>query len=392
MKKKIPPVVWFLSLVSLLNDTASEMLYPVMPIFITQVLGAPVFVVGIIEGIAEGSASLFKTFFGFWSDKVQKRKPFVIGGYGASAVSKIVIALAFAWPMVLLGRIIDRMGKGARTGARDALLLEATDETNKGFIFGFHRTMDTFGAVIGPTIALVLLYLFHNNIRLILYLAVIPAFLSLIFFVWVKEAKKKLQVSKINLSLSIRSFPPQLKMFLLGLCLFSLGNSSDSFLILRAKNLGLSLTLIISAYILYNIVYALSSTPAGSISDRIGTKKVFITGIIIFALVYLGFAFDKSGIFVWPLFAVYGFYIGLTDGVSKAMVGALVKEGEAGTAYGVLNTITSIFTLFASVIGGFLWSLIAPSATFYFAVICAVISIPIFLMVKTKNRSDIITS
>jgi MFS family permease len=384
MKRKIPVVVWILSFVSFLNDIASEMLYPVMPIFITQVLGAPVFIVGIIEGIAEGSSSLFKTFFGFWSDKVQRRKPFVVAGYSASSVSKIIIALSYAWPLVLVGRIIDSMGKGARTGARDALLLEATDETNKGFIFGFHRAMDSMGAVVGPTIALILLFVFHNNIRPILYIAIVPAFLSLIFFIWVKEAKKKLPVSKINLSLSIKSFPPQLKMFLLGLCVFSLGNSSDSFLILRAKNLGLSLTLIISAYILYNIVYALSSTPAGSISDKIGTKKVFITGIIIFALVYLGFAFDKSGIFVWPLFAIYGFYIGLTDGVSKAMVGSLVDKEQAGTAYGVLNTITSVFTLLASVIGGFLWSLVSPSATFYFAVICAAISIPIFLLIKPK--------
>lgn len=386
MKRKIPAVVWLLSFVSLLNDTASEMLYPVMPIFITQILGAPVFVVGIIEGIAEGSASLFKTFFGSWSDKIQRRKPFIIGGYGASAVSKIIIALSYTWPLVLVGRIIDRMGKGARTGARDALLLEATDETNKGFIFGFHRAMDTTGAVIGPTIALILLFLFHNNIRLILYIAVIPAFLSLVLFIWVKEARKKLQTSKTKLSLSIKNFPPELKMFLFGLCVFSLGNSSDSFLILRAKNLGLSLVLVISAYILYNIVYAMSSTPAGAISDKIGTKKVFITGIIIFALVYLGFAFDKSGIFIWPLFAIYGFYIGLTDGVSKAMVGSLVGKEQAGTAYGVLNTITGLFTLLASIIGGFLWSLVSASATFYFAVICAAISIPIFLSIKPKNK------
>ena len=206
MKVKIPAVVWLLSFVSLLNDIASEMLYPVLPIFITQILGAPVFVVGIIEGIAEGSASLFKTFFGFWSDELQRRKPFVVGGYSASAVAKIIIALSFTWPLVLVGRIIDRMGKGARDSARDALLLEATDETNKGFIFGFHRAMDTTGAVIGPAIALVLLFLFHNNIRLVLYIAVIPTFLSLILFIWVKEARHKLQTAKIKLSLSIQNF------------------------------------------------------------------------------------------------------------------------------------------------------------------------------------------
>jgi len=385
MRRKIPSTVWLLSLVSFLNDIASEMLYPILPIFLTQVLGASVFVVGIIEGVAEGCASLFKTGFGYWSDRLQKRKSFVVGGYGASAISKVIIALSYSWPVVLVGRIVDRMGKGARTGARDALLLEATDETNKGFIFGFHRSMDSAGAVLGPGIALVLLWAFHNNIRLVLYLAIIPAFLALIFFVWVKEAKKHVQTSTTKLSLSIKNFPPQLKLFLLGLCLFSLGNSSDSFLILRAQNLGLSLILVISAYIVYNLVYALASTPAGIIADKIGTKKVFITGIIIFVLVYLGFALNKSGSLVWLLFGVYGFYIALTDGVSKAIIGSLISKEQAGTAYGALTTITSAFTLAASVIGGFLWSAVAPSATFIFAVVCALLSLVIFIGIRTND-------
>lgn len=382
--REIPRVVWFLSFVSFLNDTASEMLYPVMPVFITQVLGAPVFVLGIIEGFAEGGASIFKTVFGYWSDRLQKRKIFVVSGYGSSAVAKVIIAASYTWPLVFVGRLFDRFGKGLRTGARDALLLEATDEKNKGFIFGFHRSMDTMGAVLGPTIALGLLYLFHNNIRLILLLAIIPAFLSLIFFVWVKEAKKQLITQKIKLSVSLAGFPKEMKLFLLGLSVFSLGNSSDSFLILRAKDIGLSLVLVISAYILYNIVYAAASTPAGALSDKIGTKKIFIAGIVIFALVYLGFAVDKEGIFVWPLFAVYGFYIALTDGISKAFVGKLVNGEVAGTAYGVLTTVTSLFTVLASVIGGILWSAVAPPATFLFGVICALISLPIFLAIREQ--------
>jgi len=387
MRKKAPFVVWMLSLVSFLNDTASEMLYPIMPIFLTQVLGAPVFIVGIIEGIAEGSASLFKPFFGYWSDRLQRRKPFVVFGYMASAISKIIIALSYIWPIVLVGRIVDRLGKGVRTGARDALLLDASDETNKGFIFGLHRSMDTAGAVVGPTIALLLLWVFHNNIRSVLYIAIIPAFAALIFFIWVREARKNQTASTMKLSASIKNFPPELKLFLLGLCLFSLGNSSDSFLILRAQNLGLNLVLVVSVYIVYNIVYALASTPAGIIADKIGTKKVFITGIIIFAFVYLGFAFDKSGLLVWPLFAIYGFYIALTDGVSKAMIGSLISKEQSGTVYGVLNTITSIFTLAASVIGGFLWSAIAPSATFIFAAVCALLSLIIFVSIKTTKKN-----
>ncbi len=382
LKSSIPRNVWFLSFISLFNDTASEMLYPVMPIFLTHVLGAPVFVVGLIEGTAEGSAAIFKTIFGYLSDKLGKRKPFVVAGYGASAVSKLIIAAAYAWPIVFLGRFTDRFGKGLRTGARDALLLEATTKDNKGFIFGFHRSMDTAGAVIGPIIALVLLKYFGNDIRLILYIAAVPAFLGIILFIFVKEAKTKMQTTKTKLSLSITSLPKKLQIFILGLAIFSLGNSSDAFLILRAKGLGLSLVLVISAYILYNLVYALASTPAGEISDRIGAKKVFILGTAIFAAVYLGFALNINPKLIWPLFAVYGFYIALTDGVSKAIIGGLVQKDQSATAYGVVTTVTSFFTLLSSVIGGFLWSVISPAATFYFAAICALVSIPIFLSLK----------
>ena len=290
--------------------------------------------------------------------------------------------------MVFLGRFIDRLGKGARTGARDALLLEVTNEHNKGFIFGFHRSMDTAGAVVGPLIALLLLQVTDNNIRAILYLSAIPAFVSLIFFFFIKEAKKQLQTNKVQLSLSIKRFPRKFKIFLLGMAVFSLGNSSDTFLILRSRDLGLSLTLVISAYILYNLVYALFSTPAGSISDRIGTKKVFILGIFIFMLVYLGFTLNTHPVIVWLLFAVYGLYMALTDGVAKALIGRLIKQEEAGTAYGVFYTITSIFTLLASVIGGLLWSAVAPPATFAFAVFCATLAVIIFMILPSDSVSQ----
>lgn len=381
-RKKVPLLVWYLGLVSLFNDIASEMLYPVMPIFVTQVLGAPVFVVGIIEGIAEGMASMGKAVFGYWSDKIQKRKPFVVGGYGASAIAKIIIATAYTWPMVLFGRIVDRMGKGARTGARDALLLEATDDTNKGFIFGLHRSMDSLGAVIGPAISLVLLGFFHDNIRIILYLATIPTCISLLFFFFIKEAQKKVATNKIQLSLAVSTLSPKLKLFFLGMFIFSIGNSSDTFLILKAKSLGMSLMLVISAYILYNITYTLTSTPAGVIADKIGARKVLFSGIVLYVLVYLGFAFTSQPIFIWILFAVYGFYIALTDGVAKAIIGILTTTDKAGTAYGAFYTFTSIATLFASIIGGFLWSAFGPSATFFFAVFCALLSLLSLLFLK----------
>src|SRR5260221_1981967 len=385
-KNTIPKVVWYLSLVSLFNDIASEMLYPILPIFITEVLGATVFVLGIIEGIAEGAASFFKAIFGYYSDRLQKRKIFVVGGYTASAFSKIIIALAYTWPVVLLGRLVDRLGKGVRTGARDALLLETTNKTNKGFIFGFHRSMDSAGAVIGPTIALLLLWIFHNNLRPILFIAAIPAFLSLLFFFFVKEAKKHVLTNKTTLKIVIERFPKEFKVFLLGMVIFSLGNSSDTFLILRAQNIGIGLFAVIGAYILYNTVYSLCSFPAGKLSDRLGPKKIFTFGLLIFILVYIGFALNTTRIGIFILFAVYGFYIALTDGVAKAWIGKMIKDKNAATAYGTVYTLTSILTVLASVIGGLLWSLYSPSITFFFAAACAGISLLVFLYLKEPSQ------
>ena len=385
-KPKIPKLVWYLSMISFFNDIASEMLYPVMPIFLTQVLGAPVFVVGLIEGVAEGAASIFKTLFGYWSDKLQKRKPFVVAGYGLGAVAKIIIALAYGWPMVLLGRIVDRLGKGVRTSARDALLNSAATPENKGFIFGFHRGVDTFGAVVGPVIALLLLYYFHKDIRTILYYAALPAFVSLLLFFLVREPAAKRSTGKLQLWASIKSFPREYKLFLAGSALFALGNSSDAFLILRAQDLGMTVAQTIGAYVLYNFVYAAMSTPAGIISDKIGQKKVFIAGIIIFVLVYLGFAFARSSVYIWPLFAVYAFYVALTDGVGKALVGSLIDKDKVGTGFGVLSSVTSVATLLASVVGGALWTYVAPEATFLLGVVCALLSLCFFLAIHIPER------
>lgn len=373
-RKKLPSVVWNLGWVSFFTDISSEMLYPIIPIFLTQVLGASVLMVGIIEGLAEGTASFFKVIMGYWSDRLQKRKIFAVAGYLESAIGKIIIAFSYSWSWVYIGKLIDRIGKGTRTGARDALLLEAADKTDTGLIFGFHRSMDSLGAVIGPAIVMILLYVFHNNIRLILYVASVPTLFSLIFFIFVKDARKKIVTSKLKFSFTLSQFSSQFKIFLLGLSIFTLGNSSDSFLILRAKSLGLSLFLVITAYILYNIVYTVVSAPAGSIADKIGPKKVFLLGLLIYAFVYTLFAFNKNPLLIWPLFAIYGFYIALTDGISKTIAGLMIHKEQSGTAYGLLYTVTSVFTLLASVLGGIFWSLISPSATFIFGAICALIS------------------
>ncbi len=380
MLNKIPGSVYILGAVSFFNDVASEMLYPIMPIFLTQVLGAPVAVVGLIEGIAEGSAAIFKTIFGRWSDRLGKRKPFVLSGYGASAAAKVIIAMSNIWGIVFLGRVVDKFGKGLRTGARDALLLDSSNDKNRGLVFGVHRSMDSAGAVVGPLIALALLAAFHSDIRKILYFAVLPSLIGIILISCVRETKQVETITKTPLpKLSFKSLPQELKIFLVASGLFALGNSSDSFLILRAKNLGLSLTLVVFAYVVYNIVYTVTSIPAGSLADKIGPKRVFITGVIIYILVYTGFAFNKSTTGIWGLFAVYGLYIALTDGVAKALVGKYIDKQAAGGIYGLLQTITSGGVLLASIIGGLLWTAVGPSATFIFSATCAVLALLVFL-------------
>ncbi len=382
MFKKIPGAVYILGIVSFFNDVASEMLYPVMPIFLNQVLGAPVAVIGLIEGVAEGSAAVFKTIFGRWSDRLGRRKPFVFGGYSASALSKLVIALSNAWFGVFVGRVIDKFGKGLRTGARDALLLDASSQTNRGLVFGFHRAMDSAGAVVGPLIALLLLQLFNDNIRRILYVAVIPSLVAVMLVAFVREIKRPAKTARAQappkFTVSLKPMPRELKVFLLAFGLFSLGNSSDSFLILRSQNLGLGLSLVVLAYIVYNLVYMLASTPAGIVADKIGPQRVFIAGLIIFVLVYTGFAFNRSAAGVWLLFAIHGLYIALTDGVSKALVGQYITQDQAGGVYGLLQTITGLGILLASVIGGLLWTLIGPAATFGFGAILGAAALLIF--------------
>jgi len=380
MTKKVPGSVYILGAVSFFNDVASEMLYPVMPIFLTQVLGAPVAVVGLIEGVAEGSAAIFKTIFGHWSDRLGKRKPFVFAGYSASALSKLVIALSTIWGVVFAGRVIDKFGKGLRTGARDALLLDAADTHNRGLVFGVHRSLDSAGAVVGPLIALGLLQWFHGDIRKILYVAVIPSLIGIALIYFVRETKRAKEIEVTPLpKLRFKSLPRELKIFLVASALFALGNSSDSFLILRSKDLGLKLSLVILAYVLYNIVYTVASIPAGRLADKLGPKRVYLAGIILYLVVYAGFALNHTTTAIWGLFAVYGLYIALTDGVSKALVGQYIDKREAGGIYGLLQTITSIGILLASVVGGILWSAFGAQATFSFGAASAVLALLVFV-------------
>lgn len=394
MEEKNPPEkkagisrnVFALGVVSFFNDISSEMLYPIVPIFLTTVLKAPVSVVGLIEGIAESTASVLKVVSGWFSDRFKVRKPFVIGGYSCSAASKIILGLAYSWPLVLIARFIDRFGKGIRTSARDALIVESTGEGDRGRSFGFHRGLDSAGAVLGPLVTVILLKTFGENLRPIFFLAFLPALLGIILlFIFVRE--KRSDTKRFVLVFRWRELDSSFKLFILVSFVFALGNSSDAFLILRAKNLGFTTTLTIFAYTLYNLTYALFSFPAGVISDRIGPKKVLISGFLIFAVVYLFFGLTHKSVLIWLLFPVYGVYMALTDGVGKAYISDFVPAEKSGTAFGVYQTVIGFCTFFSSLIAGILWTRVGVKAPFIFGSAMALIACFLFLGGRYAKQS-----
>lgn len=380
----IPKNVFTLGLVSFFNDIASEMISPILPIFLTTVLGAPVAIVGLIEGIAKATASISKVFSGWLSDKLQKRKPFVVAGYSLSALSKIILSFAYSWPFVLIARFVGRLGKGTRTPARDALIAESSENSIRGRSFGFHRALDTSGAVVGPLIALVAVKFLDGNFRLIFFLASIPAvFAVLLLLFFTKEPRRRVD-SSFSIRFSWRKLDHSFKSFLLVSSIFAIGNISNAFLILRAKDLGLSVTLVVLVYVLFNFTYAGFSIPAGIISDKIGSKRVLLTGFFLFAFVFLLFGLVKKSCFLWFLFPIYGICMALTEGVGKAYISNLVPQELVGTAFGVYQTIVGFCAFFASFFAGLLWSYVSISAPFFFGAILAVISALLFIVLEKR--------
>lgn len=377
---KISKNVRILGIASLFNDIASESIYPIIPIFLTSILGAPVSVVGLVEGLAESVSSIVKVFFGSWSDKIGKRKTFVISGYFLSAFSKIMLSLAYIWPTVLLARFFDRFGKGIRTSPRDALIADNSVEANRGKSFGFHRALDTSGAVIGPLLGLLALKLTNNDFRLIFFMAFIPGLFCILLLIFFIKEKAKTGTSGLVIKGAWRNFGRPYKIFLLISLIFTLSRSSDAFLILRAKNLGLTITMTIFVYVLFNFSYAVLSTPAGILSDKIGQKKILIVSFFLFSLVSLLFGLAHTSSILWWLFPFYGLYMAVSEGIGKAYIANLVSEEVFGTAFGIYQTVIGVVTFFASVIAGLLWTYVSVSTPFIFGSIMAAIAGLLFFL------------
>ncbi len=387
MFRAIPKNVVILGVVSFFNDIAAEMIYSLVPIFLTSVLHAPIEIVGLIEGVAEGTASLTKYIFGNLSDALQKRKSFAVVGYGLATISKVLIGLSYSWPFVLFARFVDRIGKGVRTAPRDAMLMQAATADNKGFIFGFHRAMDSAGAIVGPLLALVLLASLHDNLRLIFMLAAIPSVVGVILLViFIEEKKKVVPFTKTRLSFPWKNVNSKFNLFFLVSIVFMLGNSSDAFILLRAKNLGLSTLLVTLTYVLYNVSQTVFAIPAGKWADKIGARRVFAFGLLIFAMVYFLFGFIQHPFGVWFIFPLYGVYIAFTDGVSKAYVAEFIEEKNAGSYFGLYQTSLSLATFFASFIAGILWDKGNPSLPFYYGAGMAILAFIILLYGKVMKQ------
>lgn len=389
--KIITRTIWILSLVSLFTDMASEMLYPIMPVFLRSI-GFSFLLIGVLEGVAEAVAGLSKGYFGRKSDAMGKRLPFVQLGYGLSAISKPMMA-AFVYPLwIFFARTVDRLGKGLRTGARDAMLSDECTKENKGKVFGFHRSMDTMGAVLGPAIALAYLYYHPHNYKTLFIIAFFPGAFAILFTLFIKEKKlqrnqelKKERWSFLAIFSYWKNSPVEYKRLLIGLLLFATFNSSDVFLLLRMKESGLSDTAVIGVYIFYNLIFALLAFPIGILADKLGLKKIFLAGLFVFAIVYAGFAVNNNLIIFFALFFLYGLYAAATEGISKAWVSNIVNKNETATAIGTFTGLQSICALLASSLTGFLWFTFGSVTTFMITAFVTLIVIVYLSRASSKS-------
>ena len=373
---RIPRTVWVLAWVSFFTDVSTEIIYPLLPVFLTVTLGASVAFLGLVEGIAESTASLLKIASGWWSDRLGRRKPLMVAGYGLSALTRPLIAIAATGAHVLGARIIDRIGKGIRTAPRDALLAASVPREQRGAAFGIQRAMDNAGAVVGPLIAWTLLTWFTGDFRMLFWIATAPMAVALgVLILGAKERRAPAELSLSSTLSSSPSAPPgaraadfkptrAFKNYLGAVLLFTLGNSSDAFLLLRAQSVGIPVNSLPLLWMALNIVKSLSSYPAGVLSDRIGRRGLIAGGWGVYAAVYLGFGFASEAWHIWALFIAYGIFHGMTESTERALVADYFPDAQRGRAFGWFNAVTGIGALPASLMMGWLWNRFSPTVAF----------------------------
>ena len=381
--RRLHPNIWFLTIGSFLTDVSSEMLTNLIPLFLYNVLGVQTSIIGLIDGIAETTSSLVKIYSGALSDRLGKRKIITVIGYALSTLSKPFLYFAVTWEWVLGVRFSDRVGKGIRTAPRDALLADSAKSDQRGLAFGLHRAGDTAGAFVGLGIAALIIWLTQSGaaeltrhtFQVVVLASIIPAVLAvLVLALGVKEVVAARRDNNALPSLSWKTFDKRFRAFLIVVIIFTLGNSSDSFIVLRGQNRGLSVLQIIGMLMTFNAIYSLLAGPLGSLSDRIGRRKLMLVGWTIYGLVYLGFALSHTGVEIWVLYSIYGIYYALTEGVAKALVADIVPQEQRGTAYGLFNAAIGFSALPASLIAGILWQVISPAAPFVFGASLALIA------------------
>ena len=381
--RQLPRNVFAISLVSLLNDASSEIIYPLLPLFLAGALGASPRIIGLIEGGAESISSFLKLFAGYVSDKEGRRKKLVVLGYGLASFARPLLAFAQSWPAAFVIRLSDRIGKGIRTAPRDAMIADAATVEQRGLAFGFHRAMDHAGAIIGPLIGFALIFWFAANrnalthaeyTRIFLFASVpaLAAMLVVIFFV--RETHVIHTQTKAPPRFTLRGFDANFKRFLVLVALFTLSNSSDAFLLLRARDVGIAAALIPLLWAALHVSKVVSSLIGGDLSDRVGRKKLIIAGWLLYAAVYAGFAFVSTAAGAWTLFLIYGIYFGLCEGVEKALVADLVRPEQRGTAFGLYNLAFSVTVWPASLLMGFVWTWRGPRIAFLLSAVLGILA------------------
>jgi MFS family permease len=374
--------IFIVGLVSLFTDLSSQMVFPLIPLFLTTVLGCGAYAVGIVEGAAETTASLLKVVSGYWSDKIRKRKPFVLFGYGMSSITKPLFALANIWTFVLFVRVIERIGKGIRTAPRDALIAESCDESVRGKAYGFHRAADGIGSTLGAVLALLLLPMWgYRNIFLF---ALVPGIISvfIIFFIQEKNAPAKQETKKVSVKLSLKELPANLRFFIIVSSVFALGHFGYAFLLLRAKNIGLADNTAILLYVVFYIVYSICVIPLGIVSDKVGRKAVLMAGYVLFCITSLGLLVTSGLYSIVLFFIIYGICYAMIDGTQRAFVVDLAPQHLRGTALGVFHTAIGLVALPGGYIAGLLWDKVSPEATFVYGLILAIVSAVLLIFVK----------